>query len=541
MKNIIRVCLLITLVFGALVFLIQLPASAADPVPPIPWEGPTILPDYLGAPARPHPSGNSRVPQNRLLAPNGLNSCHLDPWMSDTADLAGPLGIHPMVVSSTFAEARPDPIDTQDGPAWLFMCITPMFDSQGRLLTGCFAPHEATVVLADPDTLEVLSTYPLELPSGDVYRATGRQAVMRSVGSSYAFLDAQDRLTTVSGGKKIVTLVEAGSAEHPELVLSRTYDLTSVIPAENNDLAGVMLDWQGRIWFITIGSPTAQAVVGVFDPASYSDANPNVKLYELPPGEFIRNTFAVTKSAREKASAYVVTSKNMYRIDAGADDLPRLVWSAPYDTIGTTKNGQYELGSGTSPTILGDGKFVAITDNAIPMKVVVYRTNENLGSDEDRVVCEEAVFTETPGALSNSLIGSRLSLIATNNYDYLWDWPTGTTVYPSQPGFARIDIQPDGQGCSTVWTNSQVATTTSPRLSTKTGLIYTVSREYDVPNDMFVYYWIALDFHTGEVAWKKLAGTGDQYDSFYPALAIGPNQALYVGVFGGFMTVRDVR
>ena len=95
------------------------------------------------------------------------------------------------------------------------MCITPMFDSQGRLLTTCFAPHEATVVLADPDTLEVLSTYPLELPSGDVYRATGRQAVMRSVGSSYAFLDARDRLTTVSGGKKIVTLVEAGAAGSP--------------------------------------------------------------------------------------------------------------------------------------------------------------------------------------------------------------------------------------------------------------------------------------------------------------------------------------
>ena len=56
----------------------------------------TSLPDYAGAPARPHPSGNSRVPQNRLLAPNGFNSCHLDPWMSDTADVAGPLGINPV-------------------------------------------------------------------------------------------------------------------------------------------------------------------------------------------------------------------------------------------------------------------------------------------------------------------------------------------------------------------------------------------------------------------------------------------------------------
>ena len=60
-------------------------------------------------------------------------------------------------------------------------------------------------------------------------------------------------------------------------------------------------------------------------------------------------------------------------------------------------------------------------------------------------------------------------------------------------------------------------------------------------NDVFVYYWIALDFRTGELVWKKMAGAGDQYDSFYPALAIGPNNALYVGAFGGFMTVRDTR
>jgi hypothetical protein len=514
--------------------------TGADVVP-IPAGPATSLPDYAGAPTWPHPTGNSRVPQNRLLAPNGFNSCHLDPWMSDTADLAGPLGFKPAVVTSTFATARPDPIDANDAPAWLFLCITPMFDSHGRLLTTCFAPHEATVVLADPDTLEVLSAYPLGLPSGDVYRATGRQAVMRSVGSSYAYLDARDRLTSVSGGKQIVTLVEGGSAESPVLALSRTYDLTSIIPAENNDLSGVMLDWQGRIWFITIGTPTSPAVVGVLDPAKYTDANPNAKVYTLPPGEFIRNTFAVTKSWADRASAYIVTSQNMYRIDAGSDNQPKLAWSAPYDTIGTTKDGQYELGSGTSPTVLGDGKYVAITDNAIPMKVVVYRTNERLKPNEDRVVCQVEVFADTPGALSNSLIGFRDSLIASNNYNYLWDWPTATTVYPSEPGFARIDINPSGKGCKTVWTNTEVATTTSPRLSTKTGLIYTVSREYDAEKDVFVYYWIALDFHTGKVAWKKMAGTGNQFDSFYPALAIGPNHALYVGVFGGFMTVRDTR
>jgi hypothetical protein len=243
-----------------------------------------------------------------------------------------------------------------------------------------------------------------------------------------------------------------------------------------------------------------------------------------------------------------VSSQNMYRIDAGPDDQPNMVWSAPYDTIGTTKDGQYELGSGTSPTVLGEGKYVAITDNAIPMKVVVYRTGERLKPKEERVVCQVPVFTDTPGALSNSLIGSRLSLIASNNYNYWWDWTTGKTLSASAPGFTRIDIDPNGKGCTQVWTNTEVSTTVSPRLSTKTGLIYTVSREYDPDavnsdgtNGVYVYYWIALDFRTGETVWKKLAGTGDEFDSFYPALAIGPNKALYVGAYGGFMTMRDTR
>jgi hypothetical protein len=228
------------------------------------------------------------------------------------------------------------------------------------------------------------------------------------------------------------------------------------------------------------------------------------------------------------------------------------VWSEPYDTVpynttdehyvNGTKNGQYELGSGTSATVLGEGRYVAITDNASPMKVVVYRTDADLDPDdpnEERIVCEVPVFENSPGALSNSLVGSRLSLIATNNYYYLWDWHTGHMVEPSAPGAERIDINPDGKGCTKVWTNTTLATTVSPRMSTKTGLIYTVAREYDDQNDLYVYYWAALDFRTGETVWKKLAGTGDRFDSFYPALVIGPNGALYSGVYGGLIMMKD--
>ena len=78
------------------------PAGAAG-VTPIPPGPTTSLPDYVGAPVDAQPLADSGVPRP-LLAPDGFNSCHLDPWMSDTADVAGP-GLEPAVLSSTFASS----------------------------------------------------------------------------------------------------------------------------------------------------------------------------------------------------------------------------------------------------------------------------------------------------------------------------------------------------------------------------------------------------------------------------------------------------
>jgi hypothetical protein len=104
----------------------------------------------------------------------------------------------------------------------------------------------------------------------------------------------------------------------------------------------------------------------------------------------------------------------------------------------------------------------------------------------------------------------------------------------------RIDIDPNGKGCRTVWLNSDVATTVSPRLSTWTGLIYTIARQID-ENGLDVYYWTALDFRTGETVWQKLAGTGEEYDSFYPNIGFGPNGALYSGAYAGLLTIKDTQ
>ena len=183
-------------------------------------------------------------------------------------------------------------------------------------------------------------------------------------------------------------------------------------------------------------------MVGVLNPARCSYEDPVVNGYdEFPRTEVIRNTFAVTKAGGQTASD-VATSAKLYRIDAGSDDIPRLVWSEPYDTVPMRHDQRAVLERRQARAVrarhrhdangLGEGKYVAITDNADPMKVVVFRTDDLLDPGEERNVCEEPVFEDQIGqSSSNSLVGSRNSLIATNNFNYLWDWENGEWSCPA--------------------------------------------------------------------------------------------------------------
>jgi hypothetical protein len=96
-------------------------------------------------------------------------------------------------------------------------------------------------------------------------------------------------------------------------------------------------------------------------------------------------------------------------------------------------------------------------------------------------------------------------------------------------------------GSTKVWVNKEVSTNACPRLSTRTGLIYTMDRKYDAENNVNAYYWVALDFSTGRVVWEQLVGTGDRFDNWWAPPIIGPNGGLYGPVYGGVTMLKDVR
>ncbi len=337
-------------------------------------------------------------------------------------------------------------------------------------------------------------------------------------GGGYFFLDNRDRLWVPTKTDHLYVLTEG--ADGKTLTVQHDYDLTSVLDTATERITSALPDFHGLIWFVS----KAHGKVGTLNPKTGA-----IKVRRT--GEEIENSFAVGR-----AGVYIVSDKRMYRFEANRKGRPKIVWEASYQHSPIVKPSQVDTGSGTTPTIM-DGGYVAITDNDTPrMNVVVFRTARKLRG-KPRKVCEQPVFAKGKSATENTLITAGRSLIVENNYGY--QDPLGpNTGAVTEPGFARVDLNRKGDGCRLVWTNRDVrAPSVVPKLSTKTGLIYTYARPEDTAAEG--YYWTAIDFRTGKTAWTQYAGAGLGFNNNYAGLALGPDGNAYLGTLGGFLRLSD--
>lgn len=471
----------------------------------IPGGGKTVLPVFTGHAARPQSAPAHRPPQNPFLAPNPFSNAHNDAWMSDAYAIPGSLGRHPAVMSSTLRPARTT-------PSPFFLCVGVTFDSHGRLETVCFGREEQKLVLIDPVSLKPLAWLALPPPP---------PPPSSSFSAAYFYLDNRDRAVVATRTNHILVMAQAGPVAYPRFQVVADYSESRLVGTDT--INAVVPDWSGRLWFVTQDT----GMVGVLNPATGH-------VHSIRLNQEIANSFAMTSTG-----AYVVTNNAQYRLAAGPNGVPHVVWSAPYQNIGTTKPGQLAPGSGTTPTILGGGKYVAIADNAAQMHVVVYRTAARMAPGQHRIVCQVPVFAPGAGATENSLIGSGRSIIVENNYGYQLNSQTLRSTM-SVPGVARVDIAVNGKGCRLVWTNTKVAPPSLvPKLSTATSLVYFYVKHQDPWTDVDVWYWAAVNFRTGKLVWERRSGTGPLYNNSYSGLAIGPTGTAYLGGLGGMMAIKD--
>jgi len=234
----------------------------------------------------------------------------------------------------------------------------------------------------------------------------------------------------------------------------------------------------------------------------------------------------------ETGCEIIVSDAALYRFDAAAGGTPRVTWREEYPNSGVQKPGQVSPGSGTTPTLIGS-KYVAITDNADPMSVRVYRRGADVSGS--RPACSRPVFEQGATATDNSLIGIGKSLIVENNHGY--SGPAATTQGgTTSPGLERVDITEGGGTCKGVWRSAETAPSVVPKVSLANGLVYTYTKPAD-PSD--AWYFTALDFRTGATVYKQLAGTGLGFNNHYAPITLGPGATAYVGVLGGLVLLRD--
>jgi hypothetical protein len=462
--------------------------------PPAPIPGGLIggAPEFQGAAAVPKPvKGVRKPPRHPFMAPNGRSNIHDDAYQTDTYRFAGPLGDGPEV-STLFTRE----------------CASVLFDSRGRIVTVCVGLDRPVLAILDPDTLETLAAMPLPP------RSVSGNPFTDFSGGGYFYLDHRDR-AVVSTSERSLLVVAVTDA--PGFQVVREYDLSGTIP-QGDSMISVLPDWKGRYWFVTRGG-----LVGLVDPRRGI-----VRARRLQ-GEGISNSFAVDRTG----GVFIVSDRALYRFDLGREGIPKLSWRIVYPNSGVRKPGQSDAGSGTTPTLMGKG-WIAITDNADPMSVQVYRRAKR--TDRKRRVCRRAVFEPGAGATDQSLIAAGRAIVAENNHGYTGPASVelgGTTT----PGLARVDVKRRKRGgfrCKLVWTSAEIAPSVVPKLSLATGLVYTYTKPPGSPTED-PWYLTALDFRTGATVFRRLAGGGLGHNNNYAPVTLSADGDAYVGVLGGLV------
>lgn len=510
----------------------------------------TPLPDIVAAD---HPG----------LAARGYSGMHSDAAMSGTHPAVGPVGSGTLKIGSA---------NMSQSILGAGECGNTTFNSQGLLISFC-ADFENFKIYAlkrlvdaqGRDRFLKVAEYAVPERESSIKAKQDLLNIDISVimndtsGGAYFHLDDQDRVVLADATNKLQILelntwVDGNGNLKGAFTQVNSAQLGFHVPNDvdylnpnHHDVTNILPDWNvhsnGAYWFVT-----RQGLVG-----TVTNVGPaaSVQTIDLG-GEEIQNAMAI-----DATGVYVVSDHAMYKYTLDASSAPQQVWRQSYDRGTGPKPGQLNQGSGTTPTLMGaNNEYVGITDNADPINVVVYdRTTGEL-------VCEEPVFMFplAPGhssglsyasATDNSLIGYNNSLIVENNWGYRNVKENNWT----QPGLTRVDVVSSttngdiAGNCVTTWENTTEASqSVVPKLSLGNGLVYIYTRE-DIPGvstdpqdeqSAQAYYFGALDYASGELVYKKLTGTGENWNNNYAPITIGPDGTAYVGVFNGIISIRDI-
>jgi hypothetical protein len=510
-------------------------------------------PPSVTGPATANPLLDNAVPQHPFLALNGNSGTHADAYSSGTYSTAGPLGINPVVQSAI-------PVDFWRNQQLLALageCLSQTFNESGTVLYSVCADVAVFKLIAMDVTDHFNRLGVLTMPERANVGEPLTEQKSDSSGGLYFHLikdgDGNNQVLTANGDEHIQVIATSGEPDPGTgadygFTIVEDYDVKSSLfdpdpgSPDASKITDVMIDWNNAslIWFIS-----KDGTVGILD---RSDGSVETAQLTHLDGAEVVNEETQNSVAIDNNGLLVVSNYAMYHLSVGTDNAPVVDWRTEYDRGGST-SGTFSEGSGTTPTALGPD-YVAITDFADPIKVVVY---SRAAGD---VVCSQGVFEEGSSSTENSLIGyydpitETGSIIVENNFGYeipidpLDQIPVGLP----DPGITRIDVTggaSDGE-CTEVWTSDEISPSAILKLSTGNGLVYIYTPKYMDPNSSggttmneIAWYFTALDFETGATEFQILTSTGKEWNVNYAAISVAPDGTAYVGTLRGLLSVKD--
>ena len=226
--------------------------------------------------------------------------------------------------------------------------------------------------------------------------------------------------------------------------------------------------------------------------------------------------------------AYILTSRALYLMVAGADGRPTPQWRWDYGEAGGV-----DL---STPTLLDEGRLLAFSIDGVGEQslLMVINTAAVQLDDAERVVCRMPMFKPNKSSMKNTLVGYGRSIVAQNNWGGEF-----FELMDFEPGLARVDVRADHSGCDLIWEDYTLASQVPPRLSTGDGHVYLYSRRRNTPEDAHAWYLSAVDFETGAVASELFLGSGKAIDSPMLSSNFWPGRVYVAGVRNGIVTLRD--
>lgn len=462
-------------------------------------------------------------PQHPYMAQTDTSVMHAGGWESDT---------HP--AAATFSE-NVEIISRRAGGAAARQCATFTFIKAGHPLILCGGLTSFRLQLLDKDSLELLAFYDLPMRPSTFEAAVKRDMGIifsDTSGGAYFYLDDQDRAVLADSQQRIRRIGPVETNGKWAFKEFDRWDMNAHVPndcfhynnlkptGECDAITTVMPDYSGPIWWVT-----RNGRIGSLDPET------GKVLATGFAGEEIQNSFAIAQTG-----AYVVTDHAMYRMEL-VNGLPTQRWRLAYDRGTGRKIGSINQGSGTSPTILGDGKYVTWTDNADDKIAVIVAHAGDVPENQTRQICRVPIFKSGASATDNSMIGYDRSIIVENNHGY-----TNAEIqkdYGSVTGgVVRVDIRTDESGCDIIWESDLKVPSVVPKLSLGNGIAYFYSFDL-LENGDRLWSLVGLDFETGQEVVRVPTGTGMGYNNNWSSIAIAPNGDTYVGTRQGLLKIRD--